>query len=535
MNDLINKFFLSVTIALLRFADSVFDIFRILAGTQKVKIDGVDKTIFQIFFTNKEITVTFVAIFFVGIIAGGICTSIGIIRSMHKPDAPSPQKVFGKYLYAMAGTLLIFVMIGTLIGAATTILGLLEEAFTSFNKGDLSPNKAPEKMGNRIVESLIMNTLSQLNITKVPPAIDIHKGSVSDVVTRIIGQYEKHNLWGLEKVGEWGKNPIYPLGNSTYIGVRTSFPYFLGLLISSILLVSTLISSFKLVLRLFDIMVLYTALPLPMAVYSIDDGQRLKTWKKNIIQTVVMAYGMVFSINVFLIFLPIISQFKVSQDTTGVGKILNATVQLLMLAGGSFAIFKGQKMLEEILGISEGATSITGGALKNTLAGAGNMIGKLFGKGKNKDSNSGGSKGTAGKGSDGGKSRKERSTERKQKMESKRAQRTERRESDRNGGRAVRRAEAKANRFNDRLNNQKAKLDNRDNKIKQREDNKQARKQKKIDDKQARRDNQEKVKQINEGLAKRKETYEKSKDEAKKNHERGDYYDFSKRKKGDKK
>ena len=532
MNDLINKFFLSVTIALLRFADSVFDIFRILAGTQKVKVNGVDKTIFEIFLNNKEITITFVAIFFVGIIAGGICASVGIIRSMHKPDAPSPQKVFGKYLYAMAGTLLIFVMLGTLIAAATTILGLLEEAFTSFNKGDLSPNDPSKKMGNKIIKSLIDNTLTQLNITQTPPVIDIHDGSVSDVVTRIIGQYKKHDLWQLELIGTWDKKkPIYPLGSSVFASVRTSFPYFLGLLISSILLVSTLISSFKLVLRLFDIMVLYTVLPLPMAVYPIDNGQRLKTWKKQIIQTVVMAYGMVFSINVFLIFLPIISQFKVSQGTDGVGKILNATVQLLMLAGGSFAIFKGQKMLEEILGISEGATSITGGALKSTLSGAGNMVGKLFGKDKGKDSTKGGSKGTSGKSSDSGKSRKERSTERKQKMESKRAQRTERRKSNRNGGRAVRRAEAKANRFNDRLNNQKAKLDNRDNKIKQREDNKQANKQKKIDDKQARRDNQEKVKQINEGLAKRKEAYAKAKDEAKKNHERGDFYDFSKRKK----
>lgn len=533
MNDLINKFFLSVTIALLRFADSVFDIFRILAGIQKVQVDGVEKTIFEIFLTNKEVAITFYSIFVVGIIAGGVCATVGIMRSVHKPEAPSPQKVFGRYLYAMLGTFLIFIMVGVLISAATTILGLLDEAFTSFKTDSINPSESAKKMGNRIIKSLIDNTLSQLNITKSYPKIDIHKGSVSDVVTRIIGQYKKHNLWQLELVGTWDENnPIYPLGDSAFAGVRTSFPYFLGLLISCILLVSTLVSSFKLVLRLFDVMVLYTVLPLPMAVYSIDDGQRLKVWKKQMIQTMVMAYGMVFSINVFLIFLPLINQFQVSQDTTGVGKILNSTVQLLMLAGGSFAIFKGQKMLEEILGISEGSTSITGGALKSTLAGAGNMVGKLFGKGgKNKEGGTGSGKGSTGKGTGSGKSRKERSAERKQKMESKRAERTQRRESNKNGGRAVRRAEAKANKFNERLNSQKAKLDNRDNKIKQREDDKQTRKQKKVNDRQARKDNQEKVKQINEGLAKRKEAYEKAKDEAKKNHERGDFYDFSKRKK----
>lgn len=531
MNDLINKFFLSVTIALLRFADSVFDIFRILAGIQKVQIDGVEKTIFEIFLTNKEVAITFYSIFIVGIIAGGVCATVGIMRSVHKPEAPSPQKVFGRYLYAMLGTFLIFIMVGVLLSAATTILGLLDDAFTSFSKDSINPSEAAKKMGNRIIKSLIDNTLSQLNITKSYPEIDIHKGSVSDVVTRIIGKYKTGTL-NLEKIGDWGnKDPIYPLGAEAFAGVRTSFPYFLGLLISCILLVSTLISSFKLVLRLFDVMVLYTVLPLPMAVYPIDDGQRLKVWKKQMIQTMVMAYGMVFSINVFLIFLPLINQFQVSQDTTGVGKILNSTVRLLMLAGGSFAIFKGQKMLEEILGISEGSTSITGGALKSTLAGAGNMVGKLFGKGKGGDGAKGGGKGSTGKGTGSGKSRKGRSTERKQKMESKRAERTQRRESNKNGGRAVRRAEAKANKFNERLNSQKAKLDNRDNKIKQREDDKQARKQKKVDDRQARKDNQEKVKQINEGLAKRKEAYEKAKDEAKKNHERGDFYDFSKRKK----
>lgn len=280
MNDLINKFFLSVTIALLRFADSVFDIFRILAGIQKVQIDGVEKTIFEIFLTNKEVAITFYSIFIVGIIAGGVCATVGIMRSVHKPEAPSPQKVFGRYLYAMLGTFLIFIMVGVLISAATTILGLLDDAFTSFSKDSINPSEAAKKMGNRIIKSLIDNTLSQLNITKSYPEIDIHKGSVSDVVTRIIGKYKTGTL-NLEKIGDWGnKDPIYPLGAEAFAGVRTSFPYFLGLLISCILLVSTLISSFKLVLRLFDVMVLYTVLPLPMAVYPIDDGQRLKVWNK---------------------------------------------------------------------------------------------------------------------------------------------------------------------------------------------------------------------------------------------------------------
>lgn len=521
MNDLINKFFLSVTIALLRFADSVFDIFRILAGTQKIRSGNEERTIFEVFLSNNAIAITFSAIFMVGIVAGGVCTMIGVFRSMRTPEAKSPQKVFGRYIASMFGTFLIFILLGVFIGAATTILGLLEEAF---NNG-----KPIDKMGNTIINSLIRSTLTQLNINADWELIDIHDGSVSAVVTRIIGRYKIHDIFKIELPGNWGKPSIFPLGNEVFKNLRTSFPYFLGLLISGILLVSTLISSFKLVLRLFDVMLLYTVLPLPMAVYSIDNGQRLKTWKTQMIQTVVMAFGMVFSINIFLVFMPTITGFTPFNGTANSDRILNATMQLLMLAGGSFAIFKGQKMLEEILGISEGATSITGGSIKSALSGAKNMVGKMFGKGKDKSGGKEGggiAKGGAGRSKAGSKGK---SNDRKEKMKAMKEKRLERRESNKNGGRAVNRAKAKQERFQNKLDARKNKLDARDAKIQKRADDKRARKQQKIDDRQARVDNKAKAKEMNQELKQRKADFKQELADAKKNHTRGDYYDFTKK------
>ena len=507
--EILGKYILYLIVAILRFTDNIFDIFRVMAGIQEIDWNGSKVTIFNMFLKDRRIVTVFWSIFIVGAMAGAVCAIIGMFRSTQSSRAKSPQKVVGKWFVSLMATIAVFFFVGMIIGTTSSILQVLEKAIRG-------TGKESTHIGNSIINALIKTATSGIKTTVTWKEIDIHAegATVNGIVIDIIGRIEK-NTWGIPEIGKF---KTYPLGSEVFASVRTTFPYFLGLLVSLILLGAVTISTMKLVIRLFDVLLLQTALPLPMATYCLDDGQRMKAWRTQMIQCVVLAYGMVFSVNIFVIFVPIIGEFQISQGTDVGAKILNSTTQLLLLAGGSFTIFKGQKILQEILGIEEGQTSITGGSIKSTIDKVKDKVGGVFkgklggGKGEGKKGGSGTGKGKGGKskggGGAGGADRSKRQTERKQRQQKMQKQREQRREANRNGGRARIQATERQQKLKDKIKHRENKSqDNamkqyrkqilKDDRAKQRIEDKKIKEQKKIDDRNMRANNKAETIRIN--------------------------------------
>lgn len=507
--EILGKYILYLIVAILRFTDNIFDIFRVMAGIQEIDWNGSKVTIFNMFMKDRRIVTVFWSIFIVGAMAGAVCAIIGMFRSTQSARAKSPQKVVGKWFVSIMATIAVFFFVGMIIGTTSSILQVLEKAIRG-------TGKESTHIGNSIINALIKTATSGIKTTVTWKEIDIHAegATVNSIVIDIIGRIER-NTWGIPEIGKF---ETYPLGSDVFAPVRTTFPYFLGLLVSLILLGAVTISTMKLVIRLFDVLLLQTALPLPMATYCLDDGQRMKAWRTQMIQCVVLAYGMVFSVNIFVIFVPIIGGFQISQGTDVGARILNSTTQLLLLAGGSFTIFKGQKILQEILGIEEGQTSITGGSIKSTIDKVKDKVGGVFkgklggGKGEGKKGGSGTGKGKGGKskggGGVGGADRSKRQTERKQRQQKMQKQREQRREANKNGGRARIRATERQQKLKDKIQHREDKSQNnamkqyrkqilKDDRAKQRIEDKKIKEQKKIDDRNMRANNKAETIRIN--------------------------------------
>lgn len=507
--EILGKYILYLIVAILRFTDNIFDIFRVMAGIQEIDWNGSKVTIFNMFMKDRRIVTVFWSIFIVGAMAGAVCAIIGMFRSTQSARAKSPQKVVGKWFVSIMATIAVFFFVGMIIGTTSSILQVLEKAIRG-------TGKESTHIGNSIINALIKTATSGIKTTVTWKEIDIHAegATVNSIVIDIIGRIKK-NTWGIPEIGKF---ETYPLGSDVFAPVRTTFPYFLGLLVSLILLGAVTISTMKLVIRLFDVLLLQTALPLPMATYCLDDGQRMKAWRTQMIQCVVLAYGMVFSVNIFVIFVPIIGEFQISQGTDVGARILNSTTQLLLLAGGSFTIFKGQKILQEILGIEEGQTSITGGSIKSTIDKVKDKVGGVFkgklggGKGEGKKGGSGTGKGKGGKskggGGVGGADRSKRQTERKQRQQKMQKQREQRREANKNGGRARIRATERQQKLKDKIQHREDKSQNnamkqyrkqilKDDRAKQRIEDKKIKEQKKIDDRNMRANNKAETIRIN--------------------------------------
>ena len=511
--EILGKYILYLIVAILRFTDNIFDIFRVMAGIQEIDWNGSKVTIFNMFLKDRRIVTVFWSIFIVGAMAGAVCAIIGMFRSTQSARAKSPQKVVGKWFVSIMATIAVFFFVGMIIGTTSSILQVLEKAIRG-------TGKESTHIGNSIINALIKTATSGIKTTVTWKEIDLHAegATVDSIVKQIIGEYQTVPPIHLRLPKNGFKDGFHPLGSSAFDAVRTTFPYFLGLLVSLILLGAVTISTMKLVIRLFDVLLLQTALPLPMATYCLDDGQRMKAWRTQMIQCVVLAYGMVFSVNIFVIFVPIIGEFQISQGTNVGARILNSTTQLLLLAGGSFTIFKGQKILQEILGIEEGQTSITGGSIKSTIDKVKDKVGGVFkgklggGKGEGKKGGSGTGKGKGGKskgeGGAGSADRSKRQTERKQRQQKMQKQREQRREANKNGGRARIQATERQQRLKDKINHKETKSqDNavkqyrkqilKDDRAKQRIEDKKIKEQKKIDDRNMRANNKAETIRIN--------------------------------------
>lgn len=87
---------------------------------------------------------------------------------------------------------------------------------------------------------------------------------------------------------------------------------FLPAMIASVGLgIALLIAIVNLAKRIYEIVILYFVMPVSVSTLSLDDGARFKIWRETFISKIVVAYGTVFSVNVFILILPIISAMKI--------------------------------------------------------------------------------------------------------------------------------------------------------------------------------------------------------------------------------
>ncbi len=129
-----------------------------------------------------------------------------------------------------------------------------------------------------------------------------------------------------------------------------SFNMFVAYLVVVIMLVAIIWSMLSLVKRIYDLVLLFIALPLVAATIPLDDGARFKQWRDSVISKVVLAYGVVFSINIFLLITPLLND--INFVSLGWSAFLENLFKAFMLIGGALSINGGQLLFARLLGTS---------------------------------------------------------------------------------------------------------------------------------------------------------------------------------------
>ena len=177
------------------------------------------------------------------------------------------------------------------------------------------------------------------------------------------------------------------------------FSFFEGIVscIAVILILAGCILVF--IARMFEIIVLYIIGPIYAASIANDGGEMFKQWKDMFIAKFLGAYSMVFGMRLFLIIVPEICssslEFKTSLYTSGKeAATFHSIVQLLIVIGGAYAVYKSQTMIIRLLSVEASMQAeATAGAGTGTLmmgVGAGKAMaaagwGAIKGKDKKDD------------------------------------------------------------------------------------------------------------------------------------------------------
>ena len=124
------------------------------------------------------------------------------------------------------------------------------------------------------------------------------------------------------------------------------FLYFPALVASIGVMISLIVAILNLAKRVYEIILLYIVMPVSMSTLPLDDGARFKVWRETFITKIVLAYGSVFSVNVFILLLPIINKMKIE----GISGFGNGMFLIFMIIGGAMMIPAGQTLFARLFG-----------------------------------------------------------------------------------------------------------------------------------------------------------------------------------------
>ncbi len=150
-----------------------------------------------------------------------------------------------------------------------------------------------------------------------------------------------------------------------------TFMYLPALIAGIALCIALIIAVLNLAKRVFEIIYLFFCMPVSMSTLPLDDGARFKNWREQFLTKIILAYGAVLSVNVFVLLLPLIQQMSIS----GASGFANAIFLIFMIVGGAMIIPAGQTLFARLFGTADDMHA-SGGWLRSAYYG-GRVVGGL--------------------------------------------------------------------------------------------------------------------------------------------------------------
>lgn len=326
----------------LKMIDGLMEIFSAIAGVTDVRVNGQSVNIIEYLAGNSTVGTIFWCIFILAVGLTCIFTIVGLVKNMIANNR-NISSIVGKFFLALLGTMamLAVVFLGILI--ANSLLQLLAKIFQIGNT---------TKLSNALFNACVGDWINGYNISK----IDVTSLSVSD----IFGTY-KSALFGIWPTSWKCNGMVNP----------NTFMYLPSMIASIALGIALIVAILNLAKRVYEIIFMYFCMPVSMSTLPLDDGARFKNWREQFVTKIILAYGTVLSVNIFVLLLPLIQQMSLP----GVGGFGNSLFLIFMIVGGAMVIPAGQTLFAKLFGTADDMHA-GGGFLRSAYYG-GRVIGGM--------------------------------------------------------------------------------------------------------------------------------------------------------------
>lgn len=301
----------------LKVIDGIMEIFSAIAGVTDVTYQGESVNIIEFIVGDSTVGTIFWCVFILAVGLTCIFTIVALVKNMIANNR-NITTIIGKFFLALLGTLamVVVVILGILISNA--ILVLVSEIFEIGNT---------TKLSNSIFNACVGDWVNGYSIN------EINVSTLS--VRKIFGDYNTaaFGIWPTSWKNNGMVNP-------------DTFLYLPSMIASIGLMIAMVVAIINLAKRVYEIVLLYIVLPVSMSTIAVDDGARFKIWRETFVTKIVLAYGTVFSVNIFILILPFISKMKIP----GVSNFANSMFLIFMIIGGALVIPAGQTLFARLFG-----------------------------------------------------------------------------------------------------------------------------------------------------------------------------------------
>ena len=363
--------------------------FDVLIGLKDVTYTSAEtgvktqSTLLQYFMNNEIIRNAVISITFIALALSVIFAIYAVMRSTLDFDFEGKRPV-GRVLNSVAKMMIAFLLVPVIAVFGVSLASIvLKQTCTAISGGDAS-------LGKWV---LAISSIDAGRGNPPTPFTNPNTGLVNEPWASLVGGETDYITFGLK------------------IHV-SQIDYLLGyasIIFMSIVMIMCLFTFIK---RIFDVMIMYITSPYFVSTIVLDDGEKFKRWRENFIARVLVGFGSVIGMRIFLMMVPVIMNDQLKIFDSVAGNITGGyVIRLVFILGGMFAVYKSSTLLTGIISANVAAEENMNNAMVGGLLMAGAKKGGsfLWGKGKaafgglSKGSKAGGTGGAGGaKGGTGG-------------------------------------------------------------------------------------------------------------------------------------
>ena len=300
---------------LLKLVDGLMEIFSAISGITDVTYKGEKVNIIEFLAGDSTVNTIFWCIFILAIGLTCIFTIAALIKNMINSQR-NVSTIVGKFFLALLGTMAMLTVLFLIILISNSLLVLVSQIFQIGNT---------TKLSSALFNACAGDWINGYSVSE----FDISRLGVKE----IFGDYTT----GFVFPDKWKYNGMVNPDKFLYLPSRIS-----GVALAIALVVAVL----NLAKRVYEIIFMYFVMPMSMSTLPLDDGARFKTWRETFITKIVIAYGTVFSVNIFVLLLPLITRMRID-EISGFG---NSMFLIFMIVGGAMVIPAGQALFCKLFG-----------------------------------------------------------------------------------------------------------------------------------------------------------------------------------------